>query len=108
MTKNCREGGVSGMLDRSQTNGAMLWCSDLAPGWLRRSMPQSVARRLPARRVPRPHAAPVRDPVEDTEASTVPLYTAVLAWLLAMLPHAAFHRPTCKRLALLVTGLLVG
>lgn len=43
-----------------------------------------------------------------TEASTVPLYNAVLAWLLAVLPRAQFHRPTCKRLALLVTGLLAG
>jgi Transposase DDE domain. len=32
----------------------------------------------------------------------------VLAWLLALLPRAACHQPTSKRLALLVSGLLAG
>jgi hypothetical protein len=45
---------------------------------------------------------------EVTLASTVPLYDSVLAWLLEVLPHAEFHRPTVKRLALLVTDLLAG
>jgi hypothetical protein len=43
-----------------------------------------------------------------TDTSTTAVYDSVLAWLLTVLPHAGFHRPTCKRLALLVTGLLAG
>lgn len=72
-------------------------------------MTQSIARRrAPSRRVPRPNPAPIVERVESTAASPTPLYATVLAWLLAVLPRAEFHRPTCKRLALLVTGLLAG
>lgn len=72
-------------------------------------MPQVAGRRRsPARHVPRV-PAPSPPPLPDsTAATTDPLYATVLAWLLQVLPRAAFHRPTCKRLALLVTGLLAG
>jgi len=109
MTKNCPKGDGVAILEESQASGAISPIHTNAPGWLRRSMPQSVARRRSsARRVPRPIPAVVVEPVEYTAASTTPVYGAVLGWLLAMLPHAEFHRPTCKRLALLVTGLLAG
>ena len=39
-------------------------------------------------------------------SSVKAVYDSVLEWLLGVLPGGALHRPTCKRLALLVTGLL--
>ena len=109
MTKNCRAVVGSGKIEMSQASGAAPVRRISAPGWLRRSMPQSVSRgRSSARRVPRPSPARASEHAERTEASTAPLYASVLGWLLEMLPHGAFHRPACKRLALLVTGLLAG
>lgn len=72
-------------------------------------MPQTIARRrVHVRRVPR--RVPVPPPAVPAEQgpATTALYPTVLAWLLAVLPRAAFHRPTLKRLAVLISGLLAG
>ena len=44
----------------------------------------------------------------DTTSSSTPLATAVLEWLLVPLSGAGYARPFAKRLAVLVSGLLVG
>jgi len=97
------------MLEESQASGAIGHIQTNAPGWLRRSMPQVARpRRSSARRVPHARSVPPPPPSESTPSATQPVYRSVVAWLLGLLPQAGFHRPTCKRLALLVSGLLAG
>lgn len=62
-----------------------------------------------ARRVPKvggPSA--VQTAPVTTRHTPTPLATSVYQWLLATLQPAGYPRPLCKRLAVLVTGLLVG
>ena len=53
-------------------------------------------------------AGPLPPPrAERTPPEDVPTYEAVYGWLRAHLPRATYPKPACKRLAALVSGLLV-
>ena len=96
-------------LGMSRPVGLALGDKELGTGRPRRSMPQSSGSdRSSARRVLESVRGSGSVLPSMTDTSTTAVYDSVLAWLLTVLPHAAFHRPTCKRLALLVTGLLAG
>jgi hypothetical protein len=72
-------------------------------------MPHLVRpRRSAARRVPLIQSASRPPLAEVSPCSDQPLFGSVLAWLVAVLPPKSFHRPACKRLAMMITGLLTG
>ena len=71
----------------------------------------SPSRRRSGRRARRCPVARFRPPVvppSRTPAAAVPLAVRLRDWLVGLLAPAGYPRPVCKRLALLVAGLLAG
>jgi hypothetical protein len=97
------------MLGDSQATAPMLRIT--RGGWLRTSMPRSVARRSnPARRSCRALRPAPRPTIPSGlligRDDPLPVFEQVLPWLHTLLSAHGYPRPLLKRLALLVTGLL--